>query len=150
MKKSERLSVIIELNAKNEKKALELFGQIQKQKHQAEMQLEHLQSYLQDYKDKYQLQLKMGLNVQQLMEFRAFIAKLDKAISEQQQNIIDLDKQLEKARSEWERQHHKTRSMQKVCDAAVREERKAEDKREQNEQDERAARVGRNGGTRNA
>ncbi len=150
MKKSQRLSVIVELNAKNEKKALEHFGQIQKQKHQAETQLQHLQSYLQDYKDKYQSQLKIGLNVQQLMEFRAFIDKLDKAIAEQQQNIINLDKQLSSARTQWERQHHKTRAMQKVCDAAVKEERKAEDKREQNEQDERAARVGRNGGTRNA
>ena len=39
---------------------------------------------------------------------------------------------------------------EKVCEAAVKEEAKEQDKREQSEQDDRATRVGRNSGTTNA
>jgi len=150
MKKSQRLNVIVELNAKNEKNALQALGDIQKQRIAAKQQLDSLMVYLQDYKDKYQSMLAMGVNVKQLLEFRAFMNKIDKAIEDQQQVIVDVEKQVESARMHWERQHQKTRSMQKVCDAAIKEELKAENKREQNEHDDRATRVGRNSGTRNA
>jgi len=52
-------------------------------------------------------------------------------------------------RKVWERQHQKTKSLQKVHDSAKREEVKLENKKEQNEQDDRATRTGRSG-TRNA
>jgi len=150
MKKSQRLNVIVELNANNEKKALEALGDIQKQRLQAKQQLDSLNVYLQDYKDKYQSMLAQGVNIKQLLEFRAFMSKIDKAIEDQKQVVDSVEKQVESVRMNWERQHQKTRSMQKVCDAAIKEEVKAENKREQNEHDDRATRVGRNGGTRNA
>lgn len=150
MKKSQRLNVIVELNANNEKKALEALGDMRKQKLQAKQQFDSLKDYLQDYKDKYQSMLAQGVNVKQLLEFRAFMSKIDKAIEDQKQVVDNVEKQVESARIDWERKHQKTRSMQKVCDAAIKEELKAENKREQNEHDDRATRVGRAGGTRNA
>jgi len=150
MKKSQRLNVIVELNVNNEKKALEALGDSQRQKQEAQQQLEHLKEYLQDYKSRYQSMGETGVNIKQMLEFRAFFSKLDKAIEEQQQVVINAEKQLDSARMHWERLHQKTRSMQKVCEAAVKEEIKIEHKREQNEQDERATRSGRNGGTGNA
>jgi flagellar FliJ protein len=47
-------------------------------------------------------------------------------------------------RKVWEELHHKTQSLQKVCDSALVIEMKQEAKREQLEQDERASRIGRN------
>lgn len=149
MKKSKRLRVIVDLNERNEKKALEELGNTQRKKQQLETQLESLVLYRQEYKDKYQSITKIGVNIGQLLEFRAFISKLDKAIEEQEQAITDMEKSIVHVRSAWEKQHQKTKSLQKVHDSAQMDEIKEEDKKEQNEQDDRATRTGR-GGMRNA
>lgn len=150
MKKSQRLGVIVELNAKNEKQALEEMGKAQNKKQQAQLQLESLENYHQEYKVKYQVTHESGVNISQLLEFRAFIDKLGKAIREQQQTVLQKENELNNARKAWERLHQKSKSLQKVCDSALAEEVKLEDKREQKEQDDRATRMGRNNGTRNA
>lgn len=150
MKKSQRLKSIVDLNAKTEKQALIGLGEAQKKKQQADQQLEHLQSYLQEYKDKYQSISEVGVNISQLLEFRAFINKLELALEEQNQVVLEMEKELDFARRNWENKHQKTNSLQKVCDSALLEEQKDEMKREQNEQDDRGSRNGRGSGTRNA
>jgi len=150
MKKSQRLKVIVDLNAKNETKALQELGIAQTKKGELEKQLENLEQYRQEYKDQYQEMSEAGVNIGKLLEFRSFISKLDKVIEDQEKAIATMDGQLVFARQSWERQHQKTRSLQKVCDSAKAEEVKKENKREQNEQDDRATRSGRNGGTRSA
>ena len=149
MKKSQRLRVIVDLNETYEKKALEELGGSQRKKQQLETQLESLIVYRQEYKDKYQSITKIGVNISQLLEFRAFISKLDKAIEEQEQAIFDMEKSVVHMRSVWERQHQKTKSLQKVHDSARMDEMKEENKKEQNEQDDRSTRIGK-GGMRNA
>jgi len=150
MKKSQRLNVIVELNAKNEQDSLKALGQIQQQRQEAEKQLENLNIYRQDYVIKYRSISEAGTHIKQLLEFRAFMSKLDKAIVEQQQVVLGVEKQVILARTQWEQKHQKTKSIQKVCDVAAADELKAENKREQSEQDERATRGGRNSGIRNA
>ena len=150
MKKSKRLQIIVDLNARNEKKALEALGELQGKKQEMQTQLDNLQQYLQEYKDKYQTLGASGININQLLEFRSFIDKLDKAIEEQQQLVSKLNNQILLARNHWEKLYQKTRSLEKVCEAAVIEENKIADKQEQAEQDERASRMGRSSGTRTA
>jgi len=149
MRKSQRLQVIVDLNENNEKKALEVLGKAQIKKQSLQTQLESLIVYRQEYKDKYQSITKIGVNISQLLEFRAFISKLDKAIEEQEQEISDIEKTVIHVRAAWERQHQKTKSLQKVYGAARKEEIKQENKKEQNEQDDRSTRIGK-GGMRNA
>lgn len=150
MKRSQRLNVIVELNVRNEQTTLEALGSIQQQRQAAETQLENLKVYRQDYEVKYQSIAKVGVNIKQLLEFKAFMSKLDLAIDEQKQVVLGVEKQLVSTREQWAQQHQKTESMQKVCTAAVKKELKEEDKREQNEQDDRASRMGRSGGTKSA
>jgi len=150
MKKSQRLKVIVDLNAESEKKALQELGRAQTKKRELETQLENLKQYRQEYSGQYQSISEAGVNISKLLEFRSFISKLDKVIKDQEQAISGLESELILLRKTWERQHQKTKSLQKVCDSAKAEEVKKENKREQNEQDERATRSGRNSGTRNA
>lgn len=150
MKKSERLQVIIDIQAQQEKKALKDLGVCQ-QKHQALMQqLQNLQSYRQEYEEKNDNFENQGITVSQLLEFRTFIGKLDKAIEAQQQMIKAKNKELLTYRKAWEQKRQKTKSLQKVSDIAANEEIRLENKREQAEQDDRASRVGRRPGTGNA
>lgn len=150
MKKSQRLKVIVDLNANKEQQALEELGKIIGKKQELQAQLENLQQYQQEYKDKYHSISESGVNIARLLEFRSFISKLEQAIEDQKQAVLDLEKKVISVRQNWERQHQKTKSLQKVCKAALMDETKREDKREQNEQDERATRSGKGSGTRNA
>ncbi len=150
MKKSDRLKVIVDLNAETEKKALTELGSIQGKKNELQAQLDNLHQYRQDYVGKYQALSESGVNIAQLLEFRAFISKLGKVIEEQTQAIDRINEELGFARKHWETQHQKTKGLQKVRHSALAEELKIEDKQEQNELDDRASRKNKNNGIRNA
>ena len=152
MKKSQRIKTIVDLKATQEKNALEALGAVQRQLQSMQAQVEGLKNYRKEYQNRFdQLGVK-GVNVAQLLEFRSFIDKLDKAIMGQEQVLSSIEAELKVKRKNWEELHQKTQSLQKVCDSALMMEMKQESKREQREQDERASRIGRNGssGTGNA
>lgn len=149
MKKSERLKTIVDLNAAQEKKALEAFGQVQKKQVQLQMQLDHLVKYRKEYQEKFDDFCGAGARVGQLLEFKSFLDKLDKAISGQEQALRALDTELSRVRSNWVGLHNRTKNLSKLCDAAHASEIKQQDRREQTAQDDRVA-AGRRGGTKNA
>lgn len=144
MKKSQRIKTIVDIKASQEKNALEVLGAVQGKHQGMQAQVEGLRNYRREYQDRFdQLGVK-GVNVAQLLEFRSFIDKLDKAIMGQEKMLDSIEAEVVAKRKIWEELHHKTRSLQKVCDSALKIEMKQEAKREQQEQDERASRIGRN------
>ncbi|MEE7627157.1 flagellar export protein FliJ [Methylobacter sp. Wu8] len=152
MKKSQRIKTIVDIKATQEKNALEVLGAVQRKLLTMQAQVQGLRSYRQEYQDRFDQMGVKGVNVAQLLEFRSFIEKLDKAIMGQEQVLISIEAEVMAKRKIWEELHHKTQSLQKVCDSALVVEMKQEAKREQQEQDERASRIGRNNsnGTGNA
>lgn len=144
MKKSQRIKTIVDIKAMQEKSALEALGVVQRKLQTMQAQVEGLRSYRQEYQDRFDLLGAKGVNVAQLLEFRSFIDKLDKAIIGQEQLLRTIEAELMGKRKAWEELHHKTQSLQKVCDSALAAEMKQEAKREQLEQDERSSRIGRN------
>jgi flagellar FliJ protein len=150
MKKSQRLHKIVELNAEQEKQRLIELGQLQSKRQELLNQQQNLNEYYSEYKQRYQNLSHGGVSIAQLLDFRSFINKLDHALSDQEVAIADVDRRIMLAKKKWETQHQKTKSLQKLCDNALNQEIKIENKREQNEQDERASRFGKGGGTGNA
>lgn len=152
MKRSQRIKSIVDIKATQEKNALEVMGAVQRKLLTAQAQVEGLKNYRREYQDRFDQLGAKGVNVAQLLEYRSFFDKLDKAILGQEQVLSSIEVELLTKRKIWEELHHKTQSLQKVCDSALLVEMKQEDKREQLEQDERASRSGRNGsgGMRNA
>ena len=152
MKKSQRIKTIVEIKATQEKNALEVLGAVQRKLHSMQAQIEGLKNYRKEYQDRFDQLGSRGVNVAQLLEFRSFIDKLDKAIIGQEQVLNSIEQEVIAKRKIWEELHHKTQSLQKVCDSALVVEMQQEAKREQQEQDERASRIGRNnsGGMGNA
>jgi flagellar FliJ protein len=144
VKKSQRIKTIVDIKANQEKSALEALGAVQRKHQGMQEQVEGLRNYRREYQDRFdQLGVK-GVNVAQLLEFRSFIDKLDKAIIGHEQLLDSIEAEVKAKRKIWEELHHKTQSLQKVCDSALKVEMKQEAKREQQEQDERASRIGRN------
>ena len=144
MKKSQRIKTIVEIKATQEKNALEVLGAVQRKLQSMQAQVEGLRNYRKEYQDRFDQLGGRGVNVAQLLEFRSFIDKLDKAIMGQEQMLNSIEAEVTAKRKIWEELHHKTQSLQKVCDSALVVEMKQEAKREQQEQDERASRIGRN------
>ena len=150
MKRSQRLQTIIDLHTRQENDALKVLGSCQQRLDVEQKQLENLQSYQQEYLSKLVERQQMGMNVSQLLEFRAFADKLDKAIEGQRKAVTEKEREVQRAQVKWEECHQRTKSLQKLGDLAIAEELKIENKREQSEQDARAARSSRKDGTRSA
>jgi len=144
VKKSQRIKTIVDIKANQEKNALEVLGAVQRKHQGMQAQVEGLRNYRREYQDRFEQLGVKGVNVAQLLEFRSFIDKLDKAIMGQEKMLDSIEAEVVAKRKIWEELHHKTRSLQKVCDSALKIEMKQEAKREQQEQDERASRIGRN------
>jgi len=144
VKKSQRIKTIVDIKANQEKNALEVLGAVQRKHQGMQAQVEGLRNYRREYQDRFEQLGVKGVNVAQLLEFRSFIDKLDKAIMGQEKMLDSIEAEVVAKRKIWEELHHKTRSLQKVCDSALKVEMKQEAKQEQQEQDERASRIGRN------
>ncbi len=142
MKKSQRIKTIVEIKAAQEKKSLEALGASQRKLLAAQAQVESLKKYRQEYQDRFNQLGGGGISVLKLQEFRSFMDKLDKAIAGQQQSLSECETDLMTKRKTWEAMHHRTQSLQKVCNSALAAEIKQDGKLEQLEQDERASRSG--------
>jgi flagellar FliJ protein len=143
-KKSQRIKTIVDLKAAQEQDSLEALGASQRKLMAMQAQVDNLKKYRQDYQDKFNRLGNIGANVGQLLEFRSFMDKLDKAIAGQEQSLDQSKAELTAKRKTWESMHHRTKSLKKIYQAALKTELKQENKSEQLEQDERASRLGRN------
>ena len=143
MKKSQRIKPIVEIKATQEKSSLEALGASQRKLLATQAQVESLRKYRQEYQDRFKQLGGVGISVVQLLEFRSFMDKLDKAIAGQEHSLSACETDLMTKRKIWEGLHHRTQSLQKVCNSALAAEIKHEGKLEQLEQDERASRSGR-------
>jgi flagellar protein FliJ len=143
MKKSQRIKTIVEIKATQEKSSLEALGASQRKLLATQAQIESLRKYRQEYQAKFNQQGCVSISVTQLLEFKSFMDKLDKAIAGQEYSLRECETELMTKRKTWEGLHHRTQSLQKVCNAALAAEIKQEGKLEQLEQDERASRSGR-------
>lgn len=150
MKKSERLQVIVDLQARQERQSLENLAKSQKQLTAMESQLLNLQNYRQEYLQKYETAENQSMNITRLLEYRAFISKLDAAVIAHEQDIELKKRELQRLKKHWQQKHHKTESIKKISERAALEENKLQEKQEQREQDEQAARSVAKNGTGNA
>jgi flagellar FliJ protein len=144
MKRSQRIKTIVEIKAAQEKSSLEALGASQRKLLATQAQVESLRKYRQEYQDRFRQLGGVGISVVQLLEFRSFMDKLDQAIAGQEHTLSECETDLMMKRKIWEGLHHRTQSLQKVCNSALAAEIKQEDKLEQLAQDERASRSGRN------
>jgi flagellar protein FliJ len=143
MKKSQRIKTLVDLKAAQEKESLEAVGAAQRKMLGLQAQVDNLKQYRKDYQNKFNQLGSSGANVGQLLEFRSFMDKLDKAIAGQEQALDQSKADLAIKRKHWEITHHRTKSLKKIHQGAIKTELKQESKYEQLEQDERAARLGR-------
>jgi flagellar FliJ protein len=123
--------------ASKERKAARSMGQAKQNLAQQEAKLLQLKLYHQEYLERFQQASSQGISVTQLQEYRAFLAKLDSAIQEQEKIVADSATRHSSQRDNWKQKRTRTQALGKVVERYRKEERKTEDRNEQKENDER-------------
>jgi flagellar protein FliJ len=145
IKKSQRIKTIVDIKAAQEKTTLEALGASQRKLLALQSQIDGLKKYRQEYQDRFNQMGGDGIKVAQLLEFRSFMDKLDKAITGQEHSLEACKTDVVLKKKLWESMHQRTQSLQKVHNSALAAELMQASKLEQLEHDEYASRAGRNG-----
>jgi flagellar FliJ protein len=80
------------------------------------------------------------MGIRQMLEYRAFLSKINAAIEEQQKTLSRNESEITRLRQLWEQAHRKTMGVKKVLEKSLTEEGRRAEKALQSEMDEWASR----------
>lgn len=141
MNRSQRMQPVAKVAKEHQDEAAR---QMMKQQQQLDDQARRLQD-LHDYHDEYtQRYLGVGqvVNAVYIREYRLFLDKLNQAIAAQEVQVQNAQTALERLRLDWSARRTHTESIHKVIDRFASDERYAQERREQHENDEFGQRLG--------
>jgi len=128
------------LDQKEKDRAREL-GDARSRLATAESKLRDLEQYRQDYEQAFQERAKAGQPVRALRDFQVFLARLDQAIQQQRQVVEANRSDVSGHSTRWQSAARQVKAVDSVVDRWQGEERRAQDRRDQKETDERAQRA---------
>jgi flagellar FliJ protein len=99
-----------------------------------------LQRYLEEYRQMFAQRAKAGMVVSGMRDYQVFIARLNEAVQAQQRVVDQLSAECVAEREVWAQAAARKTAVGKVIDQAHSDERKADDRLQQRELDERAQR----------
>ena len=134
------LDTLIELATTETDEAAKRLGNAIRAHEDTEQKLALLLQYRDDYAMRFQSNLAAGLTAAGYRNFQLFIDKLDTAISGQQQVVLDTQKRVDRERAAWQAGERKRMSYGTLATRAQKEEQQRENRRDQKQTDEFAAR----------
>lgn len=136
MSPSRRLRPVQQVAESKEKKAAQHMGRARVHLAQEEAKLEQLRQYHHEYLERFQQAAASGMSATQLQEYRAFLAKLDEAIRQQEKVVAASVADHSSHKDNWKQKRTRTQALGKVVERYRDEERKAADRTEQKESDD--------------
>jgi len=140
MLRSRRLEVVLTLEQRKEKDALEQMGEARKLVDQQRQQIDDLNNYQQEYRNQIRSAQHGVVPVIRLQAWQAFIAQLDQVIVQQQIQLEQLEQVYEARRREWQQAWERRRGMEKYIESCQQQEQRERDLQEQKQSDEAAGR----------
>lgn len=128
-----RLQPAVDQARQRSEDALARFAAQQQQLARAEHQLSELHRYREEYANGGDT----ASSVSAMLNRQAFIQRIDQAIAQQVAEIARQQRALEQLRTDWTRSHARESALDSVVAQHVENERRAEERREQAELDER-------------
>ncbi|PXW22357.1 flagellar export protein FliJ [Paraburkholderia caballeronis] len=141
MTKESPLKTLIGLAQDDVDTAAQRLGRLQRERGEAEAQLQALITYRDEYHARFTESARAGMAAGSVRNFQAFIDTLDAAIGQQQRMLEQADARLEAAKPEWRRQKQKLGSYEVLQARSEATEARKSARREQRDADEHAARV---------
>ncbi|WP_314408190.1 flagellar export protein FliJ [Pseudomonas kuykendallii] len=136
-----RLVPVVDMAEKAEREAARMLGRCQTQLGQVENQLNELHRYRGDYQKQLVNQGQQGVSGQWLINYQRFLSQLETAVAQQQRNVDFHRENLRKARDAWQTCYTRLEGLRKLVQRYIEEARAADEKREQKQLDELAARL---------
>ena len=133
MKSSTKLQPVAKIRKQQEKNAARLHGDTLRQAEQQQKQLNELISYRDQYLKAFQIAAESGLSAVQMQDYRLFINRLDVAIKQQQQSVVNDQEKCEISHKKWLDKRSRTKVIDKVVEKRQQLEHKIKEKREQRE-----------------
>lgn len=136
MKRSQRLTPVIQLAEKAEQEALAQLGQANNAWHRDTVQLDDLIQYKAEYLQRFRQGEMHMLGTQKMMELRGFLRQLDQAIEVQKQQVSHSLNLVEHQKSIWLQKRTKAKALQLLVERYQGNERAFELRKEQLDNDE--------------
>ena len=140
MTRSERLAPVQRVLGQTEQQRARDLGEARQLLVAAETKLQDLQQYRQDYERVFQQRATTGQSVMALRDFQVFLARLDQAIQQQGQIAEAARGDVAGRTTRWQSAARQVKAVDSVVGRWQGEERRADDRREQKDTDERAQR----------
>ncbi len=140
MTKTFSMQPLVNLAHQKNDDATRKFGQIIQQQQAAQIKLQTLEQYREDYQTRLQQAVRSGINQISLRNFQDFIRRLDEAVAQQRIVIEQIHLSIHAGRNELANAQRKMKSFDALAQRHLEGERKVEEKLEQRQQDEHAGR----------
>ncbi len=148
MAKPNPLLTLSELAQNDTDTAARELGRLQGLRTQAEQQLNQLTQYRQEYRERMQVVAAEGMTTSRWHDFSRFLDSLDQAIRQQTAALDKAEADLLIGRSNWQKQKRRLNSFDTLIARADAREEQVVARREQRTNDEYAARLARDAGSR--
>lgn len=137
MSPSKRFKPIQQLASDKERKAAAALGDALRVREEAERRLGELRQYHAEYMERFRATVAAGATAATFRDYQTFLDKLEQAIKEQQDVVNRAEAQCARSKDAWRDRHAHSKAMDNAVGRMKESERKAGEKKEQNEQDDR-------------
>ena len=137
MTRSDRLKPIQQVAQVREREAASAFGESRRRLEEEEQRLAELETYRAEYLQRFRTLQQQGITVAQLLEYQAFLGKLETALRHQAE-IVELRRtDAERRMAAWTDRRTHTRAMDRAVENLAEAELKAGERRDQKALDDR-------------
>ncbi|MGA7800077.1 MAG: flagellar export protein FliJ [Gammaproteobacteria bacterium] len=140
MTRSKRMQPVVRVAEDRERQAARALGDAQRALAENEAKLTELIGYREQYSRDFSAAGGAGLDARRVHEYRVFLDRLGVAVSQQSAAVEKLRGDCERSRQRWLETRTRAQALDKVTERYQSVERKAEERREQHDMDERALR----------
>jgi len=139
--RAKRLKLVVDLAEKAEQQALAEWGRLQQQQQQEEDKKQQLDTYVAEYQRAIALPSERKLNGGNIQNALGFIGQIRQALSQQQQQLVLLQQQVEHAQQRYLQQHGKLKALHNLLEKLDAEFDQQQEKNAQKQADEWANRM---------
>jgi flagellar FliJ protein len=137
MERISKLQPIAKIRKQQEDTAGRLHGESIRQAEHQKMQLDELLNYREEYAKSFRSASESGLSAIQMQEYQLFINRLDDAIRQQRQFVLNGQQKCDASQKEWMARRSKSKIINKVVENRQVSEKQARQRLEQKEMEDR-------------
>lgn len=136
MNRSKRMEPVAGLADEQADEAAKVLAGERRRLEEHQARLEQLLMFRNEYQSQFRASAELGMDGHRMRDFKAFIARIDSAIEQQREAVTRAEQTAQARRGQWTQAWGRSRALNKVVERYRNEERRAQDRREQNEVEE--------------